>query len=63
MDNLQLRCRAHNAYEACEYFGLPLLRDRSIRYELGPDRVHDWDNTPAHFAARLSGPGRDVSDG
>ena len=38
-DNLQLRCRAHNAYEANEYFGSPLLRERSISYGLGLDRV------------------------
>ena len=36
VENLQLRCRAHNAYEAREYFGLPLLRELSIGYELGP---------------------------
>jgi hypothetical protein len=40
VDNLELRCRAHNAYEACQYFDLPLLRERSISCELGPDRVH-----------------------
>jgi hypothetical protein len=42
--NLQLRCRSHNAQEANEYFGAPLLRKRSIDYggsvlTLGPDRV------------------------
>ena len=36
VENLQLRCRAHNAYEAREYFDLPLLRESSIAYELGP---------------------------
>jgi len=44
VDNLQLRCRAHNAYEAREYFGPSLLREQSISYELGPDRVQDWDS-------------------
>lgn len=27
MDNIQLRCRAHNAYEAEQYFGSLLLRE------------------------------------
>ena len=39
VENLQLRCRAHNAYEAEEYFGGSLFRERSIDYQLGPDRV------------------------
>jgi hypothetical protein len=30
--NLQLRCRAHNAHEANEYFGAPLLRERPTTY-------------------------------
>jgi hypothetical protein len=30
--NLQLRCRAHNAHEAREYFGAPLLRECPIAY-------------------------------
>jgi hypothetical protein len=38
-DNLELRCRAHNAYEAREHFGPSLLREHSIGDELGPDRV------------------------
>lgn len=38
--NLQLRCRAHNAYEAEERFGPMRVRERSAEYgELGPDRV------------------------
>jgi hypothetical protein len=36
VDNLQLRCRAHNAYEAREHFGSMLFRDRPRVYELGP---------------------------
>lgn len=32
VENLELRCRAHNAYEAEQYFGLPL----SVREEAGP---------------------------
>ena len=39
VDNLQLRCRAHNAYEATEYFGPSMFRERSMDYQLGPDRV------------------------
>jgi HNH endonuclease len=35
-DNLQLRCRAHNAYEAREHFGPMLFREHSSWYELGP---------------------------
>ena len=31
-ENLQLRCRSHNAYEAREYFGAPLVREQSIAY-------------------------------
>jgi hypothetical protein len=36
VDNLHLRCRAHNAYEAREHFGSMLFRDRPGVYELGP---------------------------
>jgi 5-methylcytosine-specific restriction endonuclease McrA len=38
--NLQLRCRAHNAHEAREYFGGPLLRERPPAYAArsGPSR-------------------------
>jgi 5-methylcytosine-specific restriction endonuclease McrA len=39
VENLQLRCRAHNAYEATEYFGPSMVRERSMDYQLGPDRV------------------------
>ncbi len=38
-DNLQLRCRAHNAYEASVHFGPMLFREHRLPYELGPDRV------------------------
>ena len=31
-DNLQLRCRSHNAHEAREYFGAPLVREQSVAY-------------------------------
>ena len=51
VENLQLRCRAHNRYEAREYFGLPLLRESSIEYELGPDRVPHWHNIGASWIA------------
>ena len=33
VDNLQLRCRAHNGYEARQYFGSLLLRERSKSYD------------------------------
>jgi len=40
MDNIQLRCRAHNAYEAELYFGPSALAGiRETSAELGPDRV------------------------
>ena len=40
--NLQLRCRAHNAYEAEQWFGPLAVREISPGYEgLGPDLV-DW---------------------
>ena len=39
VENLQLRCRAHNAYAARAYFGPMLFREHCLRYELGPDRV------------------------
>ena len=38
--NLQLRCRAHNAYEAEAHFGPLLLREAAVLYRLGPDRLH-----------------------
>jgi hypothetical protein len=47
VDNLQLRCRAHNAYEGRQHFGFPLLRERSFGDELAPDRVHHWHNSGA----------------
>jgi hypothetical protein len=40
--NLQLRCRAHNAYEAEQWFGSLVVREISPRYEAarsGPDRI------------------------
>ena len=33
--NIQLRCRAHNAYEAGEWFGLAVVRERRSPYDLG----------------------------
>jgi hypothetical protein len=38
-DNLQLRCRAHNAFEAKQDSDSLLVRERPTRYQLGPDRV------------------------
>jgi 5-methylcytosine-specific restriction endonuclease McrA len=37
--NLQLRCRAHNVYEAELHFGTLMLREDPEFYELGPDRA------------------------
>lgn len=43
VENIQLRCWAHNAYEADRYFGPNVVRERSGIYDhsarLGPDRV------------------------
>ena len=36
--NLQLRCAAHNAYEAAIDFGTLTVKESSPAYELGPDR-------------------------
>ena len=36
LDNLQLRCRAHNTYEATQYLGPMLFRECTAVYELGP---------------------------
>lgn len=36
VDNLQLRCRAHNMYEARQHFGAMLFREWTPTYELGP---------------------------
>jgi 5-methylcytosine-specific restriction endonuclease McrA len=43
--NLQLRCRAHNAHEAREYFGPPLLREHPVTYAArsGPSSpIRNW---------------------
>jgi hypothetical protein len=37
--NLQLRCRAHNAYEAETDYGPWIVREPQVAYELVPDRV------------------------
>jgi 5-methylcytosine-specific restriction endonuclease McrA len=37
--NVQLRCAAHNAYEAAIDFGPLTVKESSPAYELGPDRV------------------------
>lgn len=42
VENLELRCRAHNAYESEKYFGRLFVRERGSggwMSELGPDRV------------------------
>jgi hypothetical protein len=49
-ENLQLRCRAHNAYEAEAHFGPLLLREQRERYQLGPDRAACERNRAAAFA-------------
>ena len=37
-ENLQLRCRAHNAFEAEAWFGPLVARERSPAYAGGPTR-------------------------
>ena len=49
LENIELRCRAHNAYEAERWFGPPVVRERAPECasdELGPDRAAG----PAHDA-------------
>jgi len=53
VDNLHLRCRAHNAYEARVHFGPMLFRERCVDYELGPDRVGSWHNISAKRRGEL----------
>ena len=56
VDNLQLRCRAHNGYEARQYFGSLLLRERS--------RSHDSVQTESwwHNSGSTGGVGRCTSN-
>jgi hypothetical protein len=63
--NLQLRCRAHNAYESEQYFGTTWVREKaddSWPFELGPDRA----GLNATFGSESSKPGgteRDPREG
>ncbi|MGH9372818.1 MAG: HNH endonuclease, partial [Vicinamibacterales bacterium] len=55
-ENIQLRCRRHNAYEAEQRFGPgPLfVRERAepgYGLQLGPDRVGAWRSRDAHQAS------------
>ena len=53
--NLQLRCAAHNAYEAEEWFGPLIAREERAAYgQLGPDRVDRNPRAFADSAARLA---------
>ena len=58
--NIQLRCRAHNAYEADQWFGPLLVRERHNRCQLVPGRVttHYFSNTAGmnSATAAISGP-------
>jgi HNH endonuclease len=38
-ENLQLRCRTHNAYEAEQHFGTLFVREDQCRYSFQPERV------------------------
>ena len=52
--NIELRCRAHNAYEAERWFGPLVVREGAAEYgvpELGPDRVG------GHLSSAAVGPG------
>jgi hypothetical protein len=56
--NLQLRCRAHNAYEAEAHFGPLLLREGAVLYRLGPDRLHQIEVDERYVAGDRSDSGR-----
>ena len=42
--NVQLRCAAHNAYEAAIDFGPFTMRETPLAYQLGPDRGHGYES-------------------
>ncbi len=42
--NVQLRCAAHNAYEAAIDFGPFTVREMPLAYQLGPDRGHGYES-------------------
>jgi hypothetical protein len=53
--NLQLRCRAHNAYQAETDFGPWIVREPQVAYELVPDRagqepIEAWFGSVGHLA-------------
>ena len=54
VENLELRCRSHNAYEAEQYFGPLLLRRRVRRgvVQLGPALLCQIPVDPRFFAGR-----------
>jgi HNH endonuclease len=55
-ENLELRCRAHNQYEAEQWFGPPLWRETRASYsaDFGPDRRNPRSN---RFGAPVCGVG------
>ena len=52
--NLQLRCSAHNAYEAAIDFGPLTVKESSPAYELGPDRGPENQSVGAYAPAACS---------
>ncbi len=55
-DNIQLRCRAHNQYEAHLFFGSTLVRERQERYHPTSATLTSSDSSCAARTRRLSGP-------
>ena len=52
VENLELRCRAHNAYEAARWDGTLFARESAVSFfELGPDRVEVADSSTSIFSA------------
>ena len=47
VENLQLRCRAHNAYEARQHLGPMLFRECSIGYDSVRTELGSWHNIGA----------------
>src|SRR5262249_24930567 len=58
VDNLQLRCRAHNQHEAMLWLGCDVLREARADYE-----VDDWVRTELHTCSPSKAWGTDLRHG
>ena len=56
-DNLQLRCRAHNAYEAEQHFGSLWVRKREPLIGGPSELCPDWFGVAENVSLRKTGPG------